>query len=118
VVIPTYSVERNDRKQEDIHHAVRQCLLEADKQNATSIAFPLLGSGRFGYPDDIIVESMMKEIKNYLLQNGTSTFLRRITVCDIESDLTILLPESIAEDFSLPAGKIIFNNKLSSLCFF
>lgn len=113
IVLPKFS---SDSAESDIAHAVRQCLVQADKEHATSITFPMIGTGRFGYPDQIIVECMIAAMKRYLVENGTNSFLRHITICDIEKDLSILLPETVRKDDSHTTGNVVFKMFISLIC--
>ena len=41
------------------------CLQEADKRQATSIAFPAVGTGQLGFPRDIVAKEMFSAVGKF-----------------------------------------------------
>jgi len=57
---------------------VKQCLQEADKCQATSIAFPSLGAGNLEYPPKVVARVMVKTIATYLKSHRETTSLETV----------------------------------------
>jgi hypothetical protein len=79
--------------------------LEGENRKATSIAFPPLGAGRFRYPSDVIVEQMIKSIKEYLMENGADTCLRHIYMHDVEKESSLLFVKAMKNE--IPQSTIL-----------
>lgn len=52
--------------------SIQKCLKKCDEKGAKSIAFPSIGTGNLGYPNDVVAKVMIKEIFNYLSSNKRS----------------------------------------------
>lgn len=52
--------------------SVRKCLKKCDEKGAQTIAFPSIGTGNLGYPNDVVASTMIKEIFDYLSSNKKS----------------------------------------------
>ena len=51
---------------------VTACLEEASKLKATSIAFPALGMGQLGYPDDVVAKGMFSAADTFISEHPDS----------------------------------------------
>ncbi|XP_060602280.1 uncharacterized protein LOC132755435 [Ruditapes philippinarum] len=110
VVLPVWTKE-NSEKESIISNAVTKCLLEGENRKATSIAFPPLGAGRFRYPSDVIVEQMIKSIKEYLMENGADTCLRHIYMHDVEKESSLLFVKAMKNE--IPQSTILIPEMLT-----
>ena len=52
---------------------VNKCLKECTKLGVTSIAFPAIGTGNLGYPNDVVARIMIDAISNFLSSHKSST---------------------------------------------
>ena len=52
--------------------SVQKCLKKCDEKGAASIAFPAIGTGNLGYPNDVVAKTMIKAIFDYFSSNKTS----------------------------------------------
>lgn len=74
----------------------RNSLKLAEERQLTSIAFPCISTGVYGFPQKLAAQVALKEIKSFLKE---SKFVKEVTICCfLESDLDIyhaLLKESL-----------------------
>jgi len=61
-----------------LQNMVKSCLQEADKCQATSIAFPALGAGNLEYPPKVVAKVMVQTIAAYLTTHGKTTSLKSV----------------------------------------
>ena len=73
---PIYSGERRDR--ELLASAIRNSLQLANQQHLSSIAFPAISTGVYGYPINEAAEVILTTIIEYL---NSSTSIERVIVC-------------------------------------
>lgn len=64
---------------------LKSCLLESDKQNMSSIAFPALGTGNLGYPRDMVAEEMCNSVLEFSKENP-NTSLKQVLFIVYEKD--------------------------------
>ena len=57
---------------------------ECDHLKATSVAFPALGTGNLGYPEDIVARLMIDTTSDYLNQNPSSSIRKVLLVIFME----------------------------------
>ena len=48
-----------------LKQSIKTCLQKADTAGYTSIAFPVLGAGGFGYPPALVIQRIEKECARY-----------------------------------------------------
>jgi poly [ADP-ribose] polymerase 10/14/15 len=48
---------------------MHRCMKECDKQGASTIVFPAIGTGNLGFPTDVAAHIMVDEVCNYLQKN-------------------------------------------------
>ena len=63
----------------------RQSLMLAKEHHCTSIAFPLISSGIFGYPKDQALRAATDTIRDFLIENDDTDMLVNIVVFDKDS---------------------------------
>ena len=51
---------------QDLQVLVKKCLKECTKLGMTSIAFPAIGTGNLGYPNDVVARIMVETISSFL----------------------------------------------------
>ena len=71
---------------------MKQCLQEADKCQATSIAFPALGAGNLEYPPKVVARLMVETIAAYLKTHKKTTTLETVRLAIL---LTVVYKEFI-----------------------
>ncbi len=69
-------------EQEILRSCYRESLKLAKKRRLESIAFPLIASGTFGYPKELVLQAAMQEISSFLMEND---MLVCLVVYDMES---------------------------------
>ena len=52
---------------------IQKLMQECDRLKATSVAFPALGTGNLGFPEDVVAEVSVRTISGYLQQNPGTT---------------------------------------------
>ena len=52
---------------------VNKCLKECTKLKVTSIAFPAIGTGNLGYPNDVVARVMVEAVSSFLSSHKSST---------------------------------------------
>ena len=57
---------------------VYKVMEECDKLKATSVAFPALGTGNLGFPDNVVADIMVNTISDYLEQQKGKTTLKKV----------------------------------------
>ena len=58
---------------------------ECNRLKATSVAFPAVGTGNLGFPEDMVAEVMVKTITSYLRQNPSTTVKKVLLVIFMDS---------------------------------
>ena len=58
---------------------------ECDRLKATSVAFPALGTGNLGFPEDVVAKVMVKTITSYLQHNPSTTVKKVLLVIFTDS---------------------------------
>lgn len=64
---------------------LKSCLLESEKQNLSSIAFPAMGTDNLGYPRDMVAEEMCNSVFNFSKENP-NTSLKQVLFVVYEKD--------------------------------
>nr|XP_034317327.1 protein mono-ADP-ribosyltransferase PARP14 isoform X2 [Crassostrea gigas] len=64
---------------------LKSCLMESHKQNLSSIAFPAMGTGKLGYPRDMVAEEMCNSVLNFSKEN-LNTSLKKVLFVVYEKD--------------------------------
>jgi O-acetyl-ADP-ribose deacetylase len=66
--------------------AIRNSLELASDMKFKSISLPAISSGIFGFPKDKCVEILVKEAKNFLVNNNNITSLEIVEFCSIDDE--------------------------------
>ncbi|MDQ4017937.1 MAG: macro domain-containing protein, partial [Thermoproteota archaeon] len=66
--------------------AIRNCLGLASDRKFKSISVPAISSGIFGFPKDKCVEILVKEAKNFLVNDNNTTSLEIVEFCSIDDE--------------------------------
>jgi O-acetyl-ADP-ribose deacetylase (regulator of RNase III) len=66
--------------------AIRNSLELASEMKFKSISLPAISSGIFGFPKDKCVEILVKEAKNFLVNNNNITSLEIVEFCSIDDE--------------------------------
>ena len=66
--------------------AIRNSLELASDRKFKSISLPAISSGIFGFPKDKCVEILVKEAKNFLVNNNNITSLEMVEFCSIDDE--------------------------------
>ena len=53
---------------------------ECDRLNATSVAFPALGTGALGFPDNVVADIMVNTVSAYLEQQKGKTTIKKVVL--------------------------------------
>jgi O-acetyl-ADP-ribose deacetylase (regulator of RNase III) len=56
--------------------AYRRCLELAAEQNCSSVAFPAISTGVYGYPKDLAAETSLTTAREFLLERGQPALVR------------------------------------------
>ena len=78
-----------------LKNATLNSLKLADKHKLTSIAFPAISTGIFGYPKDRCAEIMLKTTIEYLKQNQGGTSLRKVVFCLYDDETYSIFKETL-----------------------
>lgn len=80
---------------------IEQCLQEADKCQATSIAFPALGAGNLHYPSEVVAKIMVETIAKYIKTHDGISSLETVKLvifmADVYKDYDRVLSEKPKE---------------------
>ena len=57
-----------------IHEVMKEC----DRLKASSVAFPALGTGNLGFPDDVVADIMVTTVNTYLEQQKGKTCVKKV----------------------------------------
>jgi len=57
-----------------IHEVMKEC----DRLKASSVAFPALGTGNLGFPDDVVADIMVATVNTYLEQQKGKTCVKKV----------------------------------------
>ena len=57
---------------------IYEVMEECDRLKASSVAFPALGTGNLGFPDDVVADIMVTTVNTYLQQQKGKTSLRKV----------------------------------------
>jgi len=94
-VIHSPTMELDFRTDENkIRLAMRAALKKADEIDASSVAFPALGTGVGGFPKDRAAKVMVEELKNHI---DAGTGLKKVILADISKDQVEFFRKEIEE---------------------
>ena len=57
---------------------IRKVMEECDHLQASSVAFPALGTGNLGFPDDVVANIMAGTVNTYLEQQKGKTSVKKV----------------------------------------
>ena len=66
--------------------AIRNSLELASDRKFKSISLPAISSGIFGFPKDKCAEILVKEAKNFLVNNNNITSIEIVEFCSIDDE--------------------------------
>ena len=72
-----------------LHKYVIDCLELANQCGYASIAFPVLGTGNMGYPPDVVAQTMLGAVDQFL-QTNPSTSLMEIKIVIFMTDKHVI----------------------------
>lgn len=73
--------------------------MESHKQNLSSIAFPAMGTGKLGYPRDMVAEEMCNSVLNFSKEN-LNTSLKKVLFVVYEKDTPAIKVHLIFNTFN------------------
>ena len=79
---------------QSLYRFVTECLDKASKRHFSSIAFPVIGTGRLGYPPDLVASCMFRAVSDFKKKQG-KTALEDVTFVVYPEDQTALLVSCI-----------------------
>ena len=68
-------------EEEKLRDCYRNSLILADEKKVSSIAFPNISTGAYGFPKEKAVEVALDEVKLYFLKNSNSSIREVVFVC-------------------------------------
>ena len=80
---------------------ITKVMQECDRLKAASVAFPAIGTGILGFPEDVVAEVMVNTISSYLRQNPSTTVKKVLLVIYVTSTRKAF-QQAIAGTPSLP----------------
>lgn len=92
---PRYGEGDEDRK---LRNATWNSLLRATEKGCSSVAFPAISTGIFGFPKDRCARIMLKTVKEFLEAEETS--LTRVVFCLFTSEDLSIFEEAMKEVFN------------------
>ena len=57
---------------------IHKVMTECDRLKASSVAFPALGTGNLGFPDDVVADIMVTTVNTYLEQQKGKTCVKKV----------------------------------------
>ena len=70
---------------QNLESMIQKVMHECNRLQATSVAFPALGTGNLGFPEDVVAEVMVRAISSYLQQNPGTTVKKVLLVIFMDS---------------------------------
>ena len=70
---------------QNMESMITKVMQECNRLKATSVAFPALGTGNLGFPEDVVAEVMVNAISSYLRQNPSTTVKKVLLVIFADS---------------------------------
>ncbi|XP_052101663.1 protein mono-ADP-ribosyltransferase PARP14-like isoform X2 [Mytilus californianus] len=82
-------VWQNGRQSEDeyLSECIQASLEKTEDKKYRSIAIPALCTGVFGYPPNKATKVILEAIRDYLRENGATSPVRQIYLCDVKEDI-------------------------------
>ncbi|XP_071170581.1 protein mono-ADP-ribosyltransferase PARP14-like isoform X3 [Mytilus edulis] len=80
--------------------AVLQCLALTEQRSYKTVAIPALSGGIFGYPLDDCTITIVETIKEYFDQNGSTTTVTGVYLCDISGETIKLFQDALQDAYS------------------
>jgi O-acetyl-ADP-ribose deacetylase (regulator of RNase III) len=81
--------------------AIRNSLQLASDRKFKSISLPAISSGIFGFPKDKCVKILVKEAKNFLVNDNNTTSLELVEFCSIDDETVDCLKKEFANSKGL-----------------
>jgi O-acetyl-ADP-ribose deacetylase (regulator of RNase III) len=70
----------------DASECIQASLEKTEDKRYHSIAIPALCTGVFGYPANKATKVIVEAIRDFLKENGSTTCIRQIYLCDVKND--------------------------------
>ncbi|XP_031574899.1 uncharacterized protein LOC116308576 [Actinia tenebrosa] len=93
----------NGGAETQLRSIVQQCLQQALQLNATSIAFPIIGTGGLGFPNNTACQIMISEVINVTSRMGRSS-LNDVRFVVFAQDTQLV--NAFQQEFTLASGQI------------
>ena len=82
---------------QSLQSVVQNALEECDSRRLQSIAFPAIGIGKLKFPVDVAVETLVSSAFDYLLQNRSSTSIKKVILVGLEERVHTLFLSKIEQ---------------------
>ena len=82
---------------QSLQSVVQKALEECDSRRLQSIAFPAIGIGKLKFPVDVAVETLVSSAVDYLLQNRSSTSIKKVILVGFEERVHTLFLSKIEQ---------------------
>ena len=82
---------------QSLQSVVQKALEECDSRRLQSIAFPAIGIGKLKFPVDVAVETLVSSAFDYLLQNRSSTSIKKVILVGLEERVHTLFLSKIEQ---------------------
>ena len=82
---PVWQGGRNS-EDEYLSECIQASLERTEDKRYQSIAIPALCTGVFGYPAIKATKVIVEAIRDFLKENGSTTYIRQIYLCDVKND--------------------------------
>ena len=114
---------------QNLESMIQKVMHECNRLQATSVAFPALGTGNLGFPEDVVAEVMVRAISSYLQQNPGTTVKKVLLVIFMDSTHKAFqrtmsgfpslpsVPRPVEDDFELLDEEVNFGGPRASEVF-
>lgn len=114
---PVYAESKKDECRQLLKASYRNSLELAEEKKCTSIAFPLISAGIYGYPKEEALETAIETIKEFLKNSDMHVYLTifgRETV-SIQERLKDSLDRYISENYTIDEIGAVFSRSMMNL---
>ena len=82
---------------QSLQSVVQSALAECDSRRLQSIAFPAIGIGNLKFPVDVAVEALVSSTFDYLIQNRSSTSIKKVFLVGFEERVHTLFLSKVEQ---------------------
>ncbi len=82
---------------QSLQSVVQSALAECDSRRLQSIAFPAIGIGNLKFPVDVAVEALVSSTFDYLIQNRSSTSIKKVILVGFEERVHTLFLSKVEQ---------------------